>query len=284
MHLTLLFLGLLGAWSLRLFVPRDAIRPEGSWQKRWRRSLGLFLFPPLLLLMTAVALIGMGPQGQMVRWWEGWLSYSLAVGFLTFAGILMLKLMAEGQRSLHQVRTYSQVSLMNRQSRLLATPIPFIAQVGFWQSELVVSQGLMDAFSADHIDAVLTHEQAHAHYHDTFWFFWLGWLRRLSAWLPQTEALWQDLLLLRECRADRWAAQTIDPLLLAEALLQMVKVPEFYAETICAAFSNAATGGRLEERIDALLGSQEAVPPVNPWQWTWLLLAGLPLLTVPFHY
>lgn len=280
MHLTLLFFGLTCAWGVRLL----AVRTEGTCEERWRRSLGLFLFPPLLLLMTAVALVCMGPQGQMVRWWEGWLSDSLAVGFLAFAVVLLLKLMMEGQRSLHQVRTYAQTNLAGQQSRLLATPLPFIAQVGFWHSELVVSEGLLATFSADHLNAVLTHEQAHAYYRDTFWFFWLGWLRRLSAWLPQTEALWQELLLLRERRADRWAAQTVDPLLLAEALLQMVQAPEFYAETICAAFSSATPRDRLEERIDALLSSQEPSQSLNPWVWAWLLLVCLPLMTVPFHY
>lgn len=280
MHLTLLFFGLFCAWGLRLL----ALRPDVTCQERWQRSLGVFLFPPLLLLMTAIALVCMGPQGQMVRWWEGWLSYGLAVGFLAFAGILALKLMIEGLRSLQRVRTYPQITVRGRCSRLLATPVPFIAQVGFWRPELVVSQGLLNTFGADHMEAVLAHEQAHAHYRDTFCFFWLGWLRRLSAWLPQTEALWQELLLLRERRADRWAAQTVDTLLLAESLLQMVSAPELYAETICAAFSSATPRNRLEERIEALLTPQEAVQPSNDWIWTWLLFVFLPLMTVPFHY
>lgn len=280
MHLTLLFFGLSCAWGLRLLT----ISAEGTCQDRWRRALGLFLFPPLLLLMTAIALVCMGPQGQMVRWWEGWVSYSLAVGFLGASVVLALRLVIDGWRSLQQVRAYPHVGLQGRVGRVLSTPLPFSAQVGFWQSELVVSQGLIDTFSTDHLEAVLTHEQAHYHYRDTFWFFWLGWLRRLTAWLPQTEALWQELLLLRERRADRWAAQTVDTLLLAEALLQMVKAPELYSETICAAFSSAAPRTRLEERIDALLSEPESVQPFRPWVWLWLLLVCLPLLTVPFHY
>lgn len=276
MHLTLLFFGFVCAWGFRLLTVR-----EGTCQERWRRSLRLFLLPPLLLLMTAVALVCMGPQGQMVRWWEGWASYVLAIGFLCMAGLLALRLALEGWRSLQQVRTYPQVDLRGRTSRLLSTPLPFIAQLGFWQAEMVVSQGLMDTLSADHLEAVLTHEQAHHYYRDTFWFFWLGWLRRLTAWLPQTEALWQELLLLRERRADRWAAQTVDPLLLAEALVQMLQAPELYSETICAAFSRTHT--RLEERIDALLTEPEVVQPAGLW-WLWLLPLGLPLLTVPFHY
>ncbi|MBW4694833.1 MAG: M56 family metallopeptidase [Lyngbya sp. HA4199-MV5] len=280
MHLTLLFLGLFGAWGLRLL----SLRVDGTCQQRWQRSLGLFLLPPLLLLTTAIALVCMGSQGQMVRWWEGWFSYTLAIGFLTVAVTLALKLLLEGQRSLQQVRSYPQRMVQGQQARLLETPIPFIAQVGFWQSELVVSQGLLDSFETEHLEAVLTHEQAHAHYRDTFWFFWLGWLRRLTNWLPQTESLWQELLLLRERRADRWAAQTADPLLLAESLLQMVKAPELYSEGICAAFSTATPRNRLEERIDALLAAQEELQPSTVWGWLWLLLVCLPLATIPFHY
>lgn len=280
MHLILLFLGLACAWGVRLLP----LRSDGTCHDRWQRALGLFLFPPLLLLMTTLALMCMGPQGQMVRWWEGWFSYTLAIGFLAVAAFLALKLMWEGRRSLQQVRTYPQIKLHGEDTRLLATPMPFMAQVGFWQPELVISQGLLDRFSADHLDAVLTHEHAHAHYRDTFWFFWLGWLRRLTIWLPQTEALWQELLLLRERRADRWAAQTVDTLLLAEALLQMVQAPELYSEAICAAFSSATPRNRLEERIDALLSVQEESRSATVWQWLWLLLVCLPLATVPFHY
>ncbi|MBW4470337.1 MAG: M56 family metallopeptidase [Stenomitos rutilans HA7619-LM2] len=281
MHLTLLFLGLLSAWGIRCLP----IRLSGTCQQRWQRSLGLFLLPPLLLLTTAIALVCMGPQGQMVRWWEGWSSYTLAIGLLAFAVTLALKLTWEGWRSLQQVRTYPQLMVQGQQARLLDTPIPFIAQVGFWQSELVVSQGLLETFEAEHLEAVLTHEQAHAHYRDTFWFFCLGWLRRLTAWLPQTESLWQELLLLRERRADRWAAQTADPLLLAESLLQMVKAPELYSEAICAAFSSATPRNRLEERIDALLSiPEESQFTTSFWSWLWLVLVALPLLTIPFHY
>ncbi len=280
MHLTLLLCGLSLAWGLRLLK----LSANGTCQQRWQRALGQFLFPPLLLLMTAAALVGMGPQGQMVRWWEGWFSYLLAAGFLGWAAALAIKLLRDGKRSLLQVRTYPQLDLRGRAGRLLPTPIPFIAQVGFWQSELVVSQGLIDTFGDDHVEAVLTHEQAHAHYRDTFWFFWLGWLRRVTVWLPQTEALWQELLLLRERRADRWATQTVDTLLLAESLLQMVSAPELYSENFCAAFSSAAPRDRLAERIEALLSEPELAQSSRPWMWVWLLLALLPLTVVPFHY
>jgi len=294
MHLVMLLTVLLLTWCLRL--PEIGQRRTG--QQRWRWLLRQFLLSPLLLLTTAIALIWMGPKGTMVRWWEGWLSYVLALGFWSLAVVLALKLTLEGWRSLQQVRTYPTFSLplsqdglsQDRRSqggqagRLLPTAIPFVAQVGFWQPELVVSQGLLDTLDPDHLDAVLTHEQAHHHYRDTFWFFWLGWLRRLTFWLPQTETLWQELLILREQRADAWASQTVDPLLLAESVIQMAGAPDLYSESFCAAFSSVAPRSRLEERIALLLSEPESFQPLDLWMWAWLLLALLPLASIPFHH
>jgi hypothetical protein len=280
MHLAILLLALTFALGLRL----KPVQTHGTWQERWRRSLGQFLFSPLLLLMTAIALICMGPQGQMVRWWEGWFSYLLAIAFLSVATVLAVKLVADGWHSLRQVRSYAQFDLQSKPARLLPATIPFVAQIGFWRSELVVSQGLLSTFDAEHLEAVLTHEQAHQYYRDTFWFFWLGWLRRITAWLPETDALWQELLLLREHRADCWAAQKVDPLLLAESLLQMVSAPELYSENFCAAFSSEVPQTRLEERIEALLSGPEPLQRSGFWIWTWLVLVLLPLASVPFHH
>jgi Zn-dependent protease with chaperone function len=280
MHLMILLAALAFAWLFRL----KSIETNGTWQERWQKSLGLFLLPPLLLLATAIALVCMGPKGQMVHWWEGWFSYLLAITFLGFAVSLAVKLTLEGWFSLRRIQTYPQRDLNDTAVRLLSTPIPFIARVGFWNSELIVSQGLLDSFGSDHLQAVLTHEQAHLYYRDTFWFFWLGWLRRLTFWLPQTEALWQELLLLREYRADCWASQQVDALLLAESLLQMVSAPQLYLEDICAAFSDAVPQTRLEERIDILLSNPELPEQNKLWIWTWLLVSLLPLLIIPFHY
>jgi Zn-dependent protease with chaperone function len=141
----------------------------------------------------------------------------------------------------------------------------------------------LQTLKPEHLEAVLTHEQAHHYYRDTFWFFWLGWLRRITSWLPNTESLWQELLILRELRADRWAAGRVDALLLAESLLMVVSTPMMGAENFCAAFSRAAPYNRLQERIEALLEQPESPTQSNLWTWCWVLLALLPLIAVPFH-
>ncbi|MBD2020909.1 M48 family metalloprotease [Leptolyngbya sp. FACHB-36] len=277
MHLLMLVTAIVTACSIRWLWFDGA----SSWNERWQRALVAFVLPPGLLLTTAIAIGFMGPRGQMVRWWEGWGIYGLATGFLTVAFVICLRLLVEMGRSLHKIHQYSAVDVHGTTGRLIDSRMPYIAQVGFWRSELIVSQGLLKTLDEEHLKAVLVHEQAHCDHRDTFWFFWLGWLRRLTAWLPQTDALWQELLILRELRADQYAAQHVDGLLLAEALLLVVSAP-MEPEMAYAEFSAIIVRDRLTERINALLAPpSESLTP--RWTWLWLGGAFLPLLAIPFH-
>ncbi|HEY9907706.1 MAG TPA: M48 family metalloprotease [Thermosynechococcaceae cyanobacterium] len=279
MHFLILLTTLGLAWWVRW---RWSGRLE-DWNLRWQSALGAFLFAPTLIAASSIAVLCMGPHGQMVWHGEGWLSYGLALVFWVVAIVLALKLTWNGCQTLRQTRKQVAIDLSGPTGRLLETSTLYSAQIGFWQPELVVSRGLLDTLSADQLEAVLVHEQAHLHYRDTFWFFWLGWLRRLTAWLPQTETLWQELLALRELRADRWAVQYVDSLLLAEALLLAVSQP-IAPEPFGAAFASLAPPDRLEQRIEALLLTEaEPVQPPSLKSWIWLLLALSPLVAIPFH-
>ncbi len=279
MHLVMILVVLGIAWWLRC-KPIDSV---GSWAERWAKALLLFLFPPLLLIMTGVAVLCMGPQGQMVGFSSGGFSYLLAVGFFGLMGIKFIILSRQGWQAQRQARTYPRLAVQDKHCRVFNTTVPFAALIGFWQPELVVSQGLLNTLATAHVDAVITHEQAHKYYRDTFWFFWLGWLRSCTQWLPNTEALWQELLALRELRADTWAAQKVDPLVLAESLLQVVSsTSSIPFESFSAAFS-VTQRNRLVERVEALLSEPEVTPEANLWVWAWLLLAFLPLAAIPFH-
>jgi hypothetical protein len=103
------------------------------------------------------------------------------------------------------------------------------------------------------------------------------------SWLPYSNVLWQELLLLRELRADQWAAQKIDALLLAETLLLLVKDPLMHSEINCAAFGTAALTDRLEERIEALLTEAEPSYKGQGVVFVWIMTALLPLLTLCLH-
>lgn len=257
------------------------------WNQRWHQVLLLFLLPPLLMTMTAVSVLYMGADDQPMFWqWQGRFSYLVVSGLLGLAGISLLRLAYQSWQLRQRIRTCPQITLLGKRSRVVNNPLPFSALVGFWQPELIVTEGLLSTLDREHLEAVCQHEQGHYYYRDTFWFFWLGWVRSYTAWLPRTEALWQELLLLREIRADYWASQQVDPLLLAESLLQVASTVAVPPDSCCVAFSCAARtakGDRTSIRIDALLAPKETEQPTNLWSWSWLLLAFLPLIVVPFH-
>jgi Zn-dependent protease with chaperone function len=283
MHLSFILLSITAVFCIRLGAGNVQRTRKCAWSHRWQRSLSLFLLPPLLLAMTALAVMLMGTDGYMLGLPVGWMGYLLALCFLGYVGVRWVELVVGGWRSIWAVEAYSLFNFQKTVGHILDTPALFAAQVGFWNSKLVMSRGLLDSFDDNQIEAVLTHEAAHYHYRDTFWFFWLGWLRQSTSWLPYSEALWQELLLLRELRADQWAAQRVDALLLAETLLLVVKDPAIHPEFDCAAFGAAAPVDRLEERIEALLtGAEESY---QSWSiaFLWLLVALLPLLTMLLH-
>lgn len=275
----MILVGVALAWQVRSIAPDDSL-DDGQ---RWQRAFVYFLFSPVLLVATAIAIVCMGTQGNMVSGYEGLLSYIIALGFLGTIVLLWIHLIRDVGRSLRHIRTFPQQNFLGHIGRLLDDNLAFSAQIGLWQPELVVSRGLLATLDAEHLEAVLAHEQAHLYYRDTFWFFWLGWIRRCTAWLPNTEIWWQELLLLREKRADRQAARQVDPLLLAESLLFVVKSPLEQADGFCAAFSCPASRTRLEERIDALLGETGTSEVSSSWKWMSLSMALMPLLAIPFH-
>jgi Zn-dependent protease with chaperone function len=281
MHLMMILTALTVSGMLR-FSGSDS---QGGWNMRWRRTLFLFLFPPLLIFMTAIAVLCMGPQGKMGGLHTGWLSYELVLICLAFCSFLCIKLAFQGWHSVNSARNCPLVNFEGKQVRLLNTKALFAGQIGFWQPELVVSQGLLQTLSPDHVDSVLAHEQGHYHYRDTFWFFWLGWIRSCTFWLPNTEPLWEELLVLRELRADNYAALQVDPLLLAESLLLVVSNTTVFSESVicCAALGVPGAGERLEQRIEALLAPPQPSPNLNWQSWNGFLLAFLPLITVIFH-
>jgi Zn-dependent protease with chaperone function len=280
MHLLTILIIVTIAWTIR----HGEISRLLPWSKRWQTTLFLFLFPSLLLVITALAILYMGCHGLMLGVQAGSLGCAVAASLLLFAFGWLIKLAYQGYCSIQKLTSYQEILIGEKQAKIIDTDLPYCAQIGFWNSQLVVSRGLLNTLDIEHLSAVLAHEQAHVYYRDTFWFFWLGWIRSFTSWLPHTEELWQELLLLRELRADRQAASKIDFLLLAESLLTVAQAPLECDSSLCANFNHSAIGDRLHERINFLLETSEPVP-TSKWQdWSWLCLLFLPLLTIPLHY
>ncbi|MEM7727530.1 MAG: M56 family metallopeptidase [Cyanobacteria bacterium P01_A01_bin.45] len=282
MHL-LMILAVIGfSWLIRYLWEA----PQGTHNEKWRQTLFSFLFPPLLIFMTAIALIDMGPQGKMGGLKTDWFSYVMAFASLGFFTWLCGKLTWKGWQSVKSALACPQIQVAGSNVRLLETKETFAAQIGFWNPKLVVSQGLIDILSQEQLKSVLAHEQGHYYYRDTFWFFWLGWVRSCTAWLPNTQELWEELIVLRELRADAYAAKQVDPIILAESLLLAVSSSPLSTDICCAALDSSSVR-RLEQRVDALITPLELTselisePSFNFWKP--YLLAFIPLVSILFH-
>ena len=279
MHLLAVFIVIGLAWMIR----SQSHLGEGTWDERWHRALFLLVFPPLLILSTATAIIYMGCHGAMFGMKAGSWGCAISASIILLALGCLAQLSYQGNQSIRQLANYQKNNIDGIPAKIIDTQLFYSAQVGFWQSELVISQGLLNTFDAPHLKAVLAHEQAHVYYRDTFWFFWLGWMRSFSAWLPKTQIIWRELLLLRELRADGKAAQSVDFLLLAESLLAVAKNPLQLSSITCANLHDDMVGDRLNERINSLLEKSETASS-NSWQqWHWICLILLPLFTIPLH-
>jgi Zn-dependent protease with chaperone function len=281
MHGSMLLLALTIAIGLRWFLP--------SYQRRWQTTLFFFLFPPLLLLMTVISVVCMGYRGQMLGYNSSLISYFSAIIWLVFALFCLIKLSYQTWQTHRDFSSYPLKKITAQRARVLAVDFPYSARVGFWKSELIVTQGLLNLLDQEHLQAVLAHEQAHQEYHDTFWFFWLGWLRSMSSWLPNSENLWSELVFLRELRADKYASGQVDYLLLAESLLLVAEkvnqVAEInFSDSCCVALNDHSLNNRLLERIDALVESEKPeFPRFNYQVWLLLSLSLAPFLLLPLH-
>jgi hypothetical protein len=231
----------------------------------------------------------MGYRGQMLGYNSSLISYFSAIIWLVFAIFCLIKLSYQTWQTHRDFSSYPLKKITAQKARVLAVDFPYSARVGFWKSELIVTQGLLNLLDREHLQAVLAHEQAHQEYHDTFWFFWLGWLRSMSSWLPNSENLWSELVFLRELRADKYASGQVDYLLLAESLLLVAEkvnqVAEIsFSDSCCVALNDHSLNNRLLERIDALVESEKPeFPRFNYQVWLLLSLSLAPFLLLPLH-
>jgi len=294
MHSSLWGLALVLAVGLRLgWQPMDHL----PWHRRWQRALVGFCVPPMLLLSTAIAVMQMGHHGRMlglpVSQVGCWLA--LALGSLGL-GLLGWGLGQVGLAT-WRVRQLPWVTLANgERARWVDSDGYIAARVGLWNPDLVVSRAVIEQLSDPQLEALCRHEQAHLHYRDTALFFALGWLRRLTGWLPRTQVLWQELTLLREIRADRWACQTVAVPLLADTILQLaLGAPPPSRLPVPAVAVQMAPGSVviLRARLNALLalpaddaasGSVNWAMPSSWFSWALLGLGLVPLGTVLLHH
>ena len=97
--------------------------------------------------------------------------------------------------------------------------------IGGKTPRVLISPALVEALTADELDAILAHEVAHIRAHDVPVTVVAGLLRDLVAWNPVAHLALRRLITEREFEADRCAARlTGKPLAVASSLLKMCEL------------------------------------------------------------
>jgi Zn-dependent protease with chaperone function len=250
--------------------------------QQWGKALFFFAFPSLLLLMTCLTIVLMGDHGEMWGIKASKLSYYFSLSYLAVALTLLLNSLISLSQSRQLIKQYPSQIINNQEIKILDSSFPYAAQIGFWRSQLVLSTGLIELLSPEHLNAVIAHETAHQTYKDPFFFFWLFYLKKLTFWLPNNQQLWQNLLLLRELRADQTAAKQVDFLLIAESLITVTLATNKQKESLQLSSQCPFYDNRLEVRIDNLLTENYQIR-FTWWQIIWLILIFIPYSFLPFH-
>jgi Zn-dependent protease with chaperone function len=269
-------------WALLLAILLRLI-PHHNFPHRWSSTLLLFTLPPLFLLMTALAILFMGFQGQMLGLKIIELGNFLAIIFLTFIVLYATRFIYQANITNQIINQYPEQIIQGRKAKILNIDFPYCAQIGIFKPQLVISQGLLNILDTEHLEAVLLHEEAHKFYQDSLWFFVLNLLKDCSFLLPKTEILWQDLLLLREIRADRKASTKINPLIVAESLLTVAQNSVAIPFDLAIPFSLPTSINRLNMRIDALFIPESDSTNYSNQYWLWLLIIFTPWLMILLH-
>lgn len=282
-----LSLALIGRWCSQGLL--QAL-PYDPWPRRWMVTLWVFCLPPLMLLVAAATVLVMGHHGTMMGRGVSPLGCWLGLAILGWGVTVMAVAVVRALHSQRRWRQYDLIELPDGgQARCLETPLPVVAQVGLGRSSLIVSRGWLDQLTPSEQRATLAHEQAHGDHHDPLGFLILGMVRRFSFWLPHTQSLWEDLLLLREIRADQAAARHSDPLLLAELLVKLSRqislAGQDPASGAWVSFNPDSSTERLELRVMALINPSPLPSPVTPGLsfTVWLTVAALPLAALGLH-
>lgn len=279
MHLLLILISLLLAYGIRIV----SNLLEAKYQKKWGLSLFFFSFPPLILFMTCIVIIFMGYQGEMWGIKASKFSYYLSIIFSIYAIFTLIHNILSHLKTWSILQKCSNKQINGYNYKLLNSSFPYAAEMGFWHSELVLSQGLIDLLSQEHLMAVIAHEKAHQSYKDPFVFFWLFYLKKLGFCLPNNDQLWENLVLLRELRADQTAAKTVDYLLIAESLLQVTSSVMTQNNILNNELECAFHDNRLQVRIENLMDKKQDLVNNNYSEIIWLLLLFIPWLFFPFH-
>jgi Zn-dependent protease with chaperone function len=160
--------------------------------------------------------------------------------------------------------------------RLLDSTRPLAFTLGLWYPQVVLSEGMVSALSAEELRAVLCHELGHVRRRDPLRLALARFLADALWFLPVARSLARDFVDAVEEGADDWAVEaTRQPVELAAALVKTARAGAAQAIPV-----GTSLGGSLsvEDRVGRLLGMGAKRPLGTTTKGKWLASASIGLV------
>jgi beta-lactamase regulating signal transducer with metallopeptidase domain len=180
---------------------------------------------------------------------------------LVAAGVFIVLHTGRGLVMLHNaVRSSSRlvaqaVPVPHLGARVVRTTQPLCLLVGVLRSTVLISEGLLQKLTAEQLDAVLLHEQAHARRRDTLLRL-VAHATTLLLWRPTRRRLLFELELAAEQSCDEAAACAIgDRLVVADTIIKVERLLQ-HTPPALSALAVSFGGTTVPQRVTALLEPQ----------------------------
>ncbi len=123
--------------------------------------------------------------------------------------------------------------------------------IGLFRPKVVISEGMIQTFSDEEMDAIIFHEEYHQNNHDPLKLFCFTLLAEGMTYIPILKGLLQRYHTYQELAADKYAMQKMESSFeLGSALLKLIKIKTMENRCVTASFAKTAINLRIEQVLN----------------------------------
>ncbi|EOQ16397.1 MULTISPECIES: M56 family metallopeptidase [Bacillus cereus group] len=177
---------------------------------------------------------------------------------IIIAGLLLLTVLIVCKRIWRQF-FYSKklqkvlIPFVRKRKQIYILPTTEVAAftIGLFRPKVVMSEGLLQTFSNEEIDAIIFHEEYHQKNWDPLKLFCFTLLAEGMMYIPILKGLLQRYHTYQELAADKYAMQKMESSFeLGSALLKLIKIKTMENRCVTASFAKTAINLRIEQVLN----------------------------------
>ncbi len=135
-----------------------------------------------------------------------------------------------------------------KQIYILPTAEVVAFTIGLFRPKVVVSEGMLQTFSDEEMDAIIFHEEYHQNNRDPLKLFCFTLLAEGMIYIPILKGLLQRYHVYQELAADKYAMRKMKSKFeLGSALLKLIKIKTMENRCVTASFAKTAINLRIEQ-------------------------------------